>query len=240
MAQKYFKPSYLTSLLTDFMALLYPQICIGCKDVLHQSEDTICFECSIDMPRTYFENKKGNPVERLFWFKTKIEEATSGYFFSKKSRIQNMIHAFKYHGNDQSAIYLGELLGNVLRKSSRFKSVDYIIPVPLHPKKLEQRGYNQAEKIAIGVSRVLEVPILTNCLIRTTANDTQTKKSIFNRWENVKTIFEVKNPNHVKNKHILLLDDVITSGSTIEAGAQKIIDCENTKVSVASLAVANG
>ena len=240
MTQKYSNPSYLTTLLTDFIALLYPEICVGCDNVLGQSDDTICFSCSIDMPRTNFELHANNPVERLFWFKSNITEATSGYFFSKKSRIQKMIHAFKYKGNQEAAVFLGKQLGLILKDSKRFKKIDIIIPVPLHPDKLKKRGYNQAERIAEGISQILEIPVDKESLIRMKPNDTQTKKSLFSRWENVSTIFKVHQPTAVENKHVLLIDDVITSGSTIEACANKILKINHTQVSIASLAIATG
>jgi ComF family protein len=240
MAQKYSNIPYYYTLLTDFIALLYPEICIGCGDALMHHDRMICFECSIDMPHTYFENHQDNPVEKLFWYKTTIEQAASVYFFSKKSRIQKMIHSFKYKGNDKAAIFMGELLGKKLLDSDRFSKIDQIIPVPLHPNKLKIRGYNQAEKIAEGMASILNVPVNTTALIRVSHNDTQTKKAIFNRWTNVKTIFKIDDSKSIENQHVLIVDDVITSGSTIEACANQILTIEGCKVSIASLAVANG
>ena len=240
MIQKYSNTSYLNTLLTDFIALLYPELCIGCGNAMKQREHLICSSCSIDLPHTHFEHLKDNPVEKLFWYKTKIEAATSGYFFSKKSRIQKMIHSFKYKGNQESAIFLGEKLGEMLKSSARFTSIDAIIPVPLHPSKLKKRGYNQAERISIGISNVLKIPVITNSLIRNHYNDTQTNKGLFNRWENVNSVFSIKEPKNIANKHLLIIDDVITSGATIEACAQKVLSVKNTKVSLASLALATG
>lgn len=230
----------MTTLLTDFMALLYPSICIGCEDVLQHHEEVICLSCSVDLPKTNFENQKNNPVERLFWFKTKIEEASSSYFFSKNSRIQNMIHSFKYKGNQEAAIFMGKQMGELIKCSDRFKGVTLIIPVPLHPIKFKKRGYNQAQKIAEGISETLGIPVLTESLFRKIPNQTQTKKSLFNRWKNVNSIFGIRNPQYIEKQHVLLVDDVITSGSTIEAAAQEILLCKETKVSIASLAVATG
>jgi ComF family protein len=230
----------LTTLLTDFIALLYPEICIGCGNALEQKEQMICISCSVEMPRTNFENHPANPVERLFWYKIKIEEATAGYFFSKKSRIQRMIHSFKYRGNSEAAFFLGQKLGLILKRSNRFNTIQKIIPVPLHPEKQKVRGYNQAEQIAHGISFVMKIPVDITSLIRDKSNSTQTKKNLFNRWTNVSTIFKVIKPGQIKNTHILLVDDVITSGSTIESCAQKILQVENSNVSIATLAIANG
>ena len=240
MAQKYSKQRYLNTLLTDFIALLYPEVCIGCGNAIKQSEQMICFPCSIDLPITHYEKIPDNPVEKLFWYKTQIEEATSGYFFSKKSRIQNIIHSFKYKGNSEAAIFMGNELGKMIIKSDRFKTIDLIIPVPLHSRKLKIRGYNQAEKIAEGLSNALDIPMNTDSLIRHQFNTTQTKKALFNRWTSVKSIFEVIQPQTISGKHILLIDDVITSGSTIESCAQQVLNVPKTKVSLASIAVATG
>lgn len=240
MPQSYFNNIYINTLLTDFIALLYPQVCIGCGSALLHHDRMICFKCSIDLPHTHFESVNENSVERLFWFKTKIEQATSGFFFSKKSRIQKMIHAFKYHGNEEAAVFMGELLGNILQKSIRFKEIDAIIPVPLHPAKFKKRGFNQAERIAVGMASKMNIPVLINALIRVEHSETQTKKALFNRWTNVKTIFKVYDSSLVNGKHVLLVDDVITSGSTIESCANQILKIPNTKVSLASLALATG
>ena len=240
MPQKYSKPNYFNTLLTDFIAIIYPEICIGCRNALKQSEHMLCLPCAIDMPKTNYANHPNNSLEKLFWYKTKIEQAASIYFFSKKSRIQHMIHEFKYRGNQDAAIFLGEKMGHALLESSRFKDIDCIIPVPLHIKKLRIRGYNQAELLAIGMSNILKIPVVTNVLIRDTHNATQTNKGLFNRWSNVKTIFKIKQPKKIENNHILLVDDVITSGSTIEACANQILMTPYTKVSIVSLAIATG
>lgn len=240
MAQKYSNIPNFYTLLTDFIALLYPEICIGCGEALLHHDKMICMECSIDMPVTHFEKHKDNPVERLFWFKTDIQEAAAAYFFAKKSRIQKMVHSFKYKGNDKAAIFLGEKLGQIIKESGRFKTIDLIIPVPLHPNKLKIRGYNQAEKIALGMTNTLEIPTNTTALLRATHNPTQTKKGLFSRWNNVKAIFELAKPEQLEGKHVLIVDDVITSGSTIEACANQILQTPNTKVSIVSLALATG
>jgi ComF family protein len=240
MAQKYLNQTYIGTLLTDFIALLYPEICIGCENILQKTDDMICLSCSVEMPRTYFESKPHNPVERLFWFKTKITAAAAIYFFTKKSRIQNMIHAFKYKNNPDAAIYLGRQLGEILIKSGRFQQIDVIIPVPLHPDKFKIRGYNQAQKIAEGIQQEMNIPINTHALIRTNHNPTQTQKNLYHRWKNVNTIFKVTIPQALEEKHVLLVDDVITSGSTLEACAQKLVALPSTHVSIATLAVAIG
>lgn len=239
MAQSYSNKAFLNTLLTDFIALLYPELCIACENVLLQKEHLICLHCHLELPFTKFENFVDNPVEKLFWNKVKIREATAGFFFQKKSRIQKLIHSFKYHGNIDCAVFMGEKLGKQLTESNRFNDIDLIIPVPLHPRKLKQRGYNQSEKLAIGVSNILEIPIITNSLIRNTDNTTQTKKAIFNRWNNVKSVFTLIHPELLENKNVLLIDDVITSGATIEACAQQVLTAKGVSISIATLAIAD-
>ena len=240
MPQKYSKPHYFNTLLTDFIALVYPELCIGCSEALKQSESMLCLRCELDMPKTHYANHSGNSLEKLFWYKTHIEDAAAGYFFSKKSRIQHMIHEFKYRNNKDAAIFLGEKLGSILLESKRFKELDCIIPVPLHDQKMHIRGYNQAELLANGISNVLKIPVENKVLFRQTHNDTQTNKALFNRWTNVKTVFNVNDSSTIINKHVLLVDDVITSGSTIEACANQLLNTSKTKVSIASLAIATG
>lgn len=222
------------------MALLYPEVCIGCDSALGRNDEMICFKCSVEMPVTHFANHKDNPVERLFWFKTPIEEAMACYFFAKKSPIQKMIHAFKYKGNQEAAVFLGKKLGQAILASGRFQTLDQIIPVPLHPDKFKIRGYNQAQKIAEGISEVLQIPVNTESLVRVAHNETQTNKGLFDRWENVETIFMLNDVVPVESKHVLVVDDVITSGSTIEACASQLIKSPGTRVSLAALAIATG
>lgn len=239
MAQSYSNKPFLYTLLTDFIALLYPETCIACDHTLLQKESTICLQCQLDLPITKFENYSPNPVEKLFWLKTSIKEASSGFFYSKKSKIQKIIHAFKYRNNPEAALYMGELLGIQLLTSKRFKEIDLIIPVPLHPYKHKQRGYNQSEKLAQGIANALNLPIDTTSLNRITDNSTQTKKGLFNRWTNVKHVFDIITPESIQNKHVLLVDDVITSGATIEACAKQILQIKGTSISIVSLAFAN-
>lgn len=178
-----------------------------------------------------------NPVSQLFWGRTKIEYATGYFHFNKGSQYQHMMHKFKYHGNKEIGYVLGKTFGNQLRKSA-FNQVDVIIPVPLHKSKLKKRGYNQSEWLGMGLSEALQVPIDTKSFIRSVATETQTKKSRFERWKNVENIFKITDRKVLENKHILVVDDVVTTGSTLEACANVLLELKNTKVSIATLAVA--
>ena len=223
---------------SDFLALFYPKYCEICKRVLTEGEDFICTHCLSDLPKTYFHTLKNNPVEMLFAGRIPVFRATAFCVFRKGNSMQILIHRLKYRGNKEIGIFLGKLLGTSLAENPDFNSIDIIIPIPLHKQKQKKRGYNQSEYIAKGISQVLSKQIDTSSLIRITDTSTQTRKTRYNRWENVSSIFQLTDNKNLTGKHILLIDDVITTGSTMEAAAQLLVSLPNTKVSIASLAYA--
>jgi len=180
---------------------------------------------------------KDNEVARLFWGRIKLEAATSYYFYYKGSKFQNIIHQFKYKGQKHIGFNLGRLFGADL-KNTLFSEIEIIHPVPLHYKKLKRRGYNQSEYIARGISESLNKPVITDAVYRATDVETQTIKSRYERWENIKDVFKIRKVNKLENKHILLVDDVLTTGSTLEACAGEILKLDSTKVSIATLVFA--
>ncbi|MCL2683022.1 MAG: ComF family protein [Bacteroidales bacterium] len=224
-------------MLKDLINLLYPLQCLACGKTLHQNEPLICVECLFHLPKTNFHNDPSNAVCRLFWGRAKVETATAFLFFSKSGKVQQLIHQLKYSKKPEVGIYLGKLFGKDLLKSPNFQGIDVIIPVPLHPKKIKVRGYNQSDKIAFGLSQTMSVPVDTTSFVRGVATETQTRKSRFSRWENVKDVFAIANENALKNKHILLVDDVITTGATIEGCIRKLTAIDGVRVSVVSLAI---
>lgn len=177
-------------------------------------------------------------MEQLFWGKVEIEHAAALYHFSKSSRLQQVIHQLKYKGRKDIGFTLGKLLGKELSQSSLYQNIDIIIPVPLYKKKKNKRGYNQSEEIAKGVSEEMNVPLNTSILIRKAFTTTQTRKKRFERWENVKEVFTIQNLSTLKNKHILLIDDVCTTGSTLVACAEQLSTIDNVRISVATVAYA--
>ena len=223
---------------SDFLALFYPKYCEACNRVLIQGEDFICTHCLSDLPKTHFHTLKNNPVEMIFAGRIPVFRATAFCSFRKGNSIQTLIHQLKYKGNKEIGVYLGKLLGASLSENSDFNSIDIIIPIPLHKQKQKKRGYNQSEYIAKGISQTMSKQIDTSSLIRVTDTSTQTRKTRYNRWENVFSIFQLTENENLTEKHILLVDDVITTGSTIEAAAQLLVSLPNTKVSIASLAYA--
>jgi ComF family protein len=229
------KQSFLIS--TSLFHLFYPHNCIGCGSDILENENFLCLECINNLPHTHFAMHANNPVEKIFWGRVAITAAMSEFYFSKASIIQNLIHEFKYKGNKKIGLYLGSLIGESLLNSNRFH-IDAIIPLPLFEKKEKKRGYNQAEILFNGISEVMNIPIIKNNVIRIIPTETQTKKHRAERWQNVEKSFTVLQPEYLEGKHILLVDDVITTGATLEACASEILKVNNVSLSVATLAKA--
>jgi ComF family protein len=221
----------------DFFGLFFPELCVACNTHLLNQEKLLCTKCQYNIPRTNFHTNPENPVAQLFWGRAKIEHASAYFYFNKGTNYQEMMHHFKYHGKKEIGYVLGKDFGLQL-KDSTFNEIDIIVPVPLHPKKLKKRGYNQSDLIANGLAFSLEKTVDTKNLYRTVATSTQTRKSRFARWQNVENIFSIKDPTLFEGKHILLVDDVVTTGSTFEACANTILEIKGTKVSIVALAVA--
>lgn len=218
--------------------LLFPRLCVVCGDKLIEQEYWICLHCLHHIPRTNFHLDPDNPVSQLFYGRVEIEFATSFFYFNKGSKYQTLLHNLKYKGMKEIGEEIGKQFGIDLLKSSDFSTVDVICPVPLHPQKEKKRGYNQSWWIASGISQQMNKPISVDNLKRVTVTETQTRKNRFERWQNVEGIFELSNPEEFSGKHILLIDDVVTTGSTLEACAQAILSKTSARVSIATLATA--
>lgn len=227
------------SFLYDFFSLIYPNVCMSCGKPLFKHEHCICSLCLHHLPQTNFHLYKDNPVAQLFWGKVNLESASSFLYFNKGGNVQQLIHQLKYKGQQQIGTFLGNLYGFELQKSIYFNTISTVIPVPLHPKKKKLRGYNQSACFALGLSESMNINIDEETLYRTVASETQTKKSRYSRWENVSSIFAIKNKDTLSSKHVLLVDDVITTGSTIEGCITALAQIPEIKISVASIAVAN-
>lgn len=225
-------------LLDDFLSLFYPTLCAGCQTALVRGEEVLCLECLADLPKTGFEKVRDNPVAQLFWGRAEISLATSFCSFDKGGVMQHLMHQLKYKGSSEVGEKLGQLLGIVLNKSAPYREIELLVPVPLHPKRQHKRGYNQSEVIGKGISQSMEIPLITGNLVRNRYSNTQTSKGRFERWENVKELFGVKHPELFEGKHLLLIDDVVTTGSTLEACAQVLLKIPGTRVSIATIASA--
>jgi len=191
------------------------------------------------LPVTNFHNDYYNPVSKVFWGRINIEYATALYYYKKGNSIQKLIHQLKYHGQKDIGIFLGNILGSELKEINEYKNIDAIVPIPLHRKKLKKRGFNQAEIFAKGLSESMDKELDLDSVYRAKASSTQTRKSRYNRWENVSDIFKIRSNHSLSGKHILLVDDVITTGSTMEACLQTMKQAENIKLSVAAIAYAS-
>ncbi len=221
--------------INDFFNLVYPETCAACNQLLVKNENMVCTRCLYEIPKTNFHKEADNPVEQIFWGRVKIEKATALFYFKQKSKYRRLIHQLKYKGNIEIGVEMGRWLGASLSETGWINEIDVLIPVPLHPKRFKKRGYNQSEVICRGISEVCNKPIDIFSLVRTKASETQTKKSKFDRWLNVETLFAVSDPARIENCHVLLVDDVITTGATLEACIHCLLEVKGVKVSVASL-----
>lgn len=231
----------LGSALNGFVELFYPRLCVGCGRKLFQGEHFLCVECLSSLPLAQVHESEDNFVEQHLYGRPYIESATTLMVYGKETVPQKIIHEIKYHGAKELAQSMGRMLGRQM-KGGRFSSVDMIVPVPLHPKRLKWRGYNQSEWIAKGLSEELGVPVRSDLVERVVETSTQTNKNAEERWSNVKGIFALRqevSTEGLKDHHLLIVDDVITTGSTLMACAAAFSHVDNVKISAASLAAVN-
>ena len=221
----------------SLLGLFYPRLCPACSEVLYGNENILCLKCMSEFPRTGFHLDPENDMARLFWGRVMIDNAAAFFYYQKGSRFQNLIHEMKYYRQKLLGINLGRWFGEELTDTA-FHNADMIHPVPLHPAKLKERGYNQSEQVATGLSEALGIPLETSLIERVVNTDTQTRKTKYERWSNVEGIFRVTKPDKLKNRHVLLVDDVVTTGSTLEACAAPVLVLEGTAVSVLTLGFA--
>ncbi len=223
-------------MISDFLHLIFPRVCAACDRALYRHEECLCTFCRYRLPKTGFHLFRENPVIRMFWGRVEIKAATSCYRYKKGTRVQKMIHRLKYKGEKEIGIFLGKSYGKELLQSETFKDLDLIVPVPLHPSRLRTRGYNQSESFGEGLSESMHVWMDPEALYRTERSKTQTQRSRYNRWENVENKFAVRDPETLKGKNILLVDDVITTGATLESCASVLLEIPGTSVSIATIA----
>lgn len=223
-------------ILKNMFAIFFPEICLCCNDYLTTNESVICLTCRHDLPLTNFSFEENNLIEKSFYGRIPLQSATSLFYFFKKGNVQHLIHELKYKNQQQVGTFIGDWLGDQLIESGRFATIDCIIPVPLHPKKLKIRGYNQVTTFGESLAKKLAIPYYSTILIRVSSTKTQTKKLRFDRWKNVHELFHVQNNFTLENKHILLVDDVITTGATLEACYEALNKTKNLKISIACMA----
>lgn len=228
----------LTNIFAPVIDLFLPRLCPGCGQSMGKGDLELCIHCLSVLPETRFYLSRNNPLSRRLDGRFRFEQAVACYYFHKSTILQNIIHQFKYKGNKNAALFMGEQMGKLFKSSSVFQLPDAIVPIPLHLAKQKKRGYNQSELLGKGIAEVLNIPVFTTLLKRTIQTQTQTKLTAIERWKNVEKAFML-NPNSISPKqHILLVDDVITSGATMEACAHVLEAVKGIKVSIAALSVA--
>jgi ComF family protein len=223
----------------SLLQLVFPHVCDGCGSDLLNVESQLCLRCLAAMPETNFEKYAGNPVEKMFWGRLPLVSAAAQYYFTKESLMQRLMHQFKYKGNKDLGLQLGRLMGMALKESNRFSNIEALIPLPLFSAKEKKRGYNQATVLCEGIAEILFLPVLKDITIRPQHTDTQTKKGRIERWKNIEGKFELVNAAVIQNKHILLVDDVVTTGATLEACGSELLKAENVRLSMATLCQAS-
>lgn len=231
-------PNLIKAPFLDLFNLVFPVNCEYCGKNLKKGEETLCSFCEYRLPKTNYHLTPDNPVEAIFWGRIPLHSAASFLQYQKGEMVQQLIHQLKYHGKGHIGVFLGQLFGQHLMQSQRFSGIQYILPVPLHRKKIKIRGYNQSEKIAEGLAMTMDAKKDSESLVRKVHSATQTKKSRYERWENVKSIFTLNETavSKLENTHILLVDDVITTGATIEGCYLQLENIPNVTISVVSLA----
>lgn len=225
-------------MIKSLVNLFFPKVCLACKRALNDNEDIICISCRHDLPVTNFHFNNDQTVLKVFYGRATVENATSLLRFDKKSIAQHLIHQLKYKGHEEIGGLLGDWLGNELKTCEGYNKIDIVIPVPLHDKKLKTRGYNQVAKFAQQIAKSLNVQYVDDALLKVTNTTSQVNKKRFARWNHNEELFTLKNSKAIEGKHILLVDDIITTGATLEACTQVLNQSKNIKISIASMAIA--
>ncbi len=228
---------FLKGTVLDFIGLFFPNYCLGCANALFKGEEILCTHCIRDLPKTNYSFYDDNPVKSRLMGRLPLQSATAFLKFRKSGIAQKLLHELKYNNHPEVGIKLGKLLGKEII-STGTHGIDLIIPVPLHPARHRKRGYNQSAKFAEGISSVMGVPWAESISIRRENTATQTKMNRSERWENVKNVFGVSNHEALKNKRVLLVDDVITTGATLEACGHHLIESGCSELSIACIAEA--
>lgn len=227
----------LVNIRNDLYTILYPRVCFGCNAHLVLNERFLCTFCRYELPVTEYHLVVGNPVEKIFLGRIPIERASSFLRFEKKGMVQQILFYWKYRNQPKLGRFFGQMIGATLNASACYADVDVVIPVPMHPKKQRKRGYNQVDSFAEEIAVALKIPLLKEVLVKTSNTKSQTKKSRWKRSEKLVNVYKLKKPELVRGKHILLIDDLITTGGTMEACGVVLLENTNSKLSLLSFAV---
>lgn len=227
-----------SDLFQDFLSLIYPRYCMGCQDGLIKGEEILCTKCIHELPKTHYHQEAENPIFKRLYGRIPLSNALAFLLFRKGGIVQHLLHELKYNNHPEIGLIMGTIYGEELLKNGYSDQFDCVLPIPLHPIKQRRRGYNQSEEFAIGLANKLGAKHISNAVIRVTKTETQTQKSKLKRWENVKQVFKVVNREAIEGKRVLLVDDVITTGATVEACGQALLDSGCSTLSVAGIAYA--
>ncbi|WP_109302216.1 ComF family protein [Aquimarina sp. AU474] len=224
-------------MLRDLVYLFFPKYCAACDNALFKNERILCTSCRHELPLGNFHNVNAKKIEKVFYGRVNIENATALFLFQKGSLVQNLIHNLKYRGREEIGNELGKWLGNEISQNIDYQLIDVVIPVPLHQKRLRERGYNQVEQFGIEISKKLNADYVDSVLKKKSYNNKQSKRGKLTRWKNTAETFGTQNESLLENKHILIVDDIITTGATIEACVRALQTIPGIKISVASMAI---
>lgn len=227
----------ISDFLEAFVLIIFPKQCVVCSSMLGQREKYICTFCKMNMPFVCQSVADKTDTENILLGKIDYLCASSLLYYTKDSAYKNIIHSIKYNDRVDLADYMGVIMAERLRNSGVYADVDCIVPVPLHKNKKKKRGYNQSELLAKAISREMGIPLCSDNIIRETDTESQTKKSVHERWDNVDGVFSVVNPSVFEEKHILLIDDVLTTGATLTACADSLRNIQGIKINVLTLFV---
>ncbi len=224
-------------MLRDLAYLFFPIYCAACDKPLYKNERLLCTTCRHILPLSNFHNVNAKKIEKVFYGRIKIENATSLFVFQKHGLVQNLIHNLKYRGREEIGIEIGRWLAEEISQNSDYQSIDAIIPVPLHKKRLRERGYNQVETFGVEIAKKLNVKYIDSVLKKNSYTSKQSKRGKLSRWVNTSETFGIQNESLLKNKHILLVDDIVTTGATIEACVNTLKTIPGIKISIATMAI---
>ena len=221
-----------------FLHLLFPEVCVACTQDLPSSGSCFCLKCRIALAPSDMHLSRENEFTDRFWGRLPIYSGAALYYFTRKSPIQRALHQLKYHNKPDIGIQIGREFGKRLKQSDHFRTIDLIVPVPLHPRKERLRGYNQSAMFAQGLSETMEIPWSGSALVRNRFTESQTRKKRIERFQNVEEGFSVRKPALIEGRHLLLVDDVLTTGATLEICAQQLLRVPGTRLSMATIAIA--
>lgn len=230
---------FATEIFADFISLFYPRYCFSCEQGLAKGEEVVCTACMLELPRTHYHTDPANALFTRLHGRIPLDFAVAFFLFRKRGKVQRLLHQLKYNNHPEIGETLGRVYGEDLRQHYLDSQIDVIIPVPLHQSRKRRRGYNQSTEFGKGLASSMDKPCSDDVLIRTRKTETQTRKTKLRRWQNVKEVFHVAKPEQVRDKRVLLVDDVITTGATIEACARMLLESGCKSVSVASIAYTN-